>query len=106
MPAVVDVEKCDGCHTCESECPSDAIAIVENLAVVKPDDCIDCNACENALGGGAHYRFTFPLHVKYSGSQLAFAVSYLAARAGGHAPVASARRASALVTGLLARRLR
>ena len=35
-----------------------------------------------------------------------FAVAYLAARAGGHAPVPSARRAGALVTGLLARRLR
>jgi sugar/nucleoside kinase (ribokinase family) len=41
-----------------------------------------------------------------TGAGDAFAVSYLAARAGGHAPVASARRASALVTGLLARRLR
>ena len=48
MPAVVDVEKCDGCHSCESECPSEAIEIVENVAVVSPDDCIDCNACENA----------------------------------------------------------
>jgi sugar/nucleoside kinase (ribokinase family) len=41
-----------------------------------------------------------------TGAGDAFAVAYLAARAGGHAPVASARRAGALVTGLLARRLR
>ena len=41
-----------------------------------------------------------------TGAGDAFAVAYMAARAGGHAPVASARRAGALVTGLLARRLR
>jgi sugar/nucleoside kinase (ribokinase family) len=35
-----------------------------------------------------------------------FAVAYLAARERGHAPVAAARRATALVSGLLARRLR
>jgi sugar/nucleoside kinase (ribokinase family) len=41
-----------------------------------------------------------------TGAGDAFAVAYLAARAEGHAPVASARRAGALVSGLLARRLR
>jgi sugar/nucleoside kinase (ribokinase family) len=41
-----------------------------------------------------------------TGAGDAFAVAYLVARAGGHAPVPSARRAGALVTGLLARRLR
>ena len=41
-----------------------------------------------------------------TGAGDAFAVAYLAARAAGHAPVPSARRAGALVTGLLARRLR
>jgi sugar/nucleoside kinase (ribokinase family) len=41
-----------------------------------------------------------------TGAGDAFAVVYLAARAGGHAPAASARRAGALVSGLLAGRLR
>jgi lysophospholipase L1-like esterase len=35
------------------------------------------NGCENALNGGTAYRPLFPLHVKYSGSQLNYAVSYL-----------------------------
>lgn len=35
------------------------------------------NGCENSFGGGPAYRPQFPLHVHYSGSQLAFAVSYL-----------------------------
>jgi sugar/nucleoside kinase (ribokinase family) len=40
-----------------------------------------------------------------TGAGDAFAVAYLTARAGGHAPVPSARRAGALVAGLLDRRL-
>jgi sugar/nucleoside kinase (ribokinase family) len=40
-----------------------------------------------------------------TGAGDAFAVAYLAARAGGHAPAASAHRAGALVTGLLDGRL-
>jgi sugar/nucleoside kinase (ribokinase family) len=41
-----------------------------------------------------------------TGAGDAFAVAYLASRQSGHAPVAAARRATALVSGLLARRLR
>ena len=35
------------------------------------------NGCENAPNNGPAYRKLFPLHVKYSGSQLAYAVNYL-----------------------------
>ena len=35
------------------------------------------NGCENTLGRPTGYRTLFPLHVSYTGSQLAFAVSYL-----------------------------
>lgn len=35
------------------------------------------NGCENRPTGGPGYRALYPLHVKYSGSQLSFAVSYL-----------------------------
>jgi len=35
------------------------------------------NGCENAPGGGHGYRDAYPLHVRYAGSQLAFAVHYL-----------------------------
>jgi lysophospholipase L1-like esterase len=38
------------------------------------------NGCENSPGNpGVGYRTQFPLHVKYKGSQLAFALSYLKA---------------------------
>ncbi len=45
MPAVVDLEKCDACGTCQDNCPSDAIHVEEKVAVVKPENCIDCNVC-------------------------------------------------------------
>jgi sugar/nucleoside kinase (ribokinase family) len=41
-----------------------------------------------------------------TGAGDAFAAAYLVARGGGHAPAAAARRATALVAGLLGRRLR
>ena len=41
-----------------------------------------------------------------TGAGDAFAVAYLASRADGHAPAASARRATALVASLLTRRSR
>ena len=37
------------------------------------------NGCENTLGVPGGYRTFFPLHVKYSGTQLQFAVHYLTA---------------------------
>lgn len=42
------------------------------------DTTAQSNGCENTPGkGSVGYRTMFPLHVKYTGSQLAFAVSYL-----------------------------
>jgi lysophospholipase L1-like esterase len=37
------------------------------------------NGCENILGKPGGYRTLYPLHVKYTGSQLAYGVSYLKA---------------------------
>lgn len=41
------------------------------------DNRAQSNGCENTLHGTVGYRTLYPLHVKYSGSQLAFAVRYL-----------------------------
>jgi lysophospholipase L1-like esterase len=41
------------------------------------DSTAQSNGCENSPNGGPAYRTNFPLHVNYSGSQLAYAVSYL-----------------------------
>ena len=45
MPAKVDPEKCTGCGDCVEECPTDAIKIENEKAVVIEDECIDCGAC-------------------------------------------------------------
>ena len=51
-------------------CPGETSASLINASAPS-------NGCENAPKGGRAYRKRFPLHVKYTGSQLAFAVSYL-----------------------------
>ncbi len=47
MPAKIDGEKCTGCETCVSECPSEAIKMVDEKAVVN-EECIDCGVCVDA----------------------------------------------------------
>ena len=51
-------------------CPGETSSSLVNASV-------QSNGCESAPGGGAGYRTASPLHVKYSGSQLDYAVSYL-----------------------------
>ncbi|MDD2403405.1 MAG: 4Fe-4S binding protein [Victivallaceae bacterium] len=45
MAAIVDAEKCTGCESCVSACPTSAIAMTDGVAKVNADDCIDCGAC-------------------------------------------------------------
>jgi NAD-dependent dihydropyrimidine dehydrogenase PreA subunit len=54
MPAVVAIEECTGCKSCEEACPTDAIAVDNaSIARVKDDDCIECNACADACSSQA-----------------------------------------------------
>jgi ferredoxin len=48
MPAVVDDQKCTGCESCVSECPSEAISMSGEKAVVDADACVDCGVCVDA----------------------------------------------------------
>ncbi len=48
MAANVDVEKCTGCESCVTECPSEAISMDEEKAVVDADECVDCGVCVDA----------------------------------------------------------
>ena len=45
MPAKVDPETCTGCGDCIDECPTEAIVMQDDKAVVNEDECIDCGAC-------------------------------------------------------------
>ena len=38
MPAVVDPEKCEGCGDCVDSCPTEAISIQDEKAVVNDED--------------------------------------------------------------------
>jgi lysophospholipase L1-like esterase len=51
-------------------CPGETSSSLINASAIS-------NGCENTVGKPVGYRRSFPLHVKYSGSQLAYAVSYL-----------------------------
>jgi len=48
MPAKVDKENCTGCESCVSECPSEAISMVDGKAEVNEDLCVDCAVCIDA----------------------------------------------------------
>lgn len=41
----LDVEKCNGCTTCLRHCPTEAIRIKDNHAVINEHRCIDCGEC-------------------------------------------------------------
>ena len=41
----LDVSKCNGCTTCLKHCPTEAIRIKDNHAVINGDRCIDCGEC-------------------------------------------------------------
>ena len=42
---LLDEDKCTGCTTCIKHCPTEAIRIRENHAVINPVRCIDCGEC-------------------------------------------------------------
>ncbi len=41
----LDVSKCNGCTTCLTHCPTEAIRIRDRHAVIRADRCIDCGQC-------------------------------------------------------------
>ncbi len=41
----LDAEKCTGCTTCLRHCPTEAIRIRNNRAVINEERCIDCGEC-------------------------------------------------------------
>jgi ferredoxin len=45
MPAKVDEQKCTGCETCVADCPSEAISISQEKAVIDAEECVDCGVC-------------------------------------------------------------
>jgi len=53
MAAVVDKDKCTGCESCISDCPSEAIKMVDGKADIDTQLCIDCGVCVDTCPVGA-----------------------------------------------------
>lgn len=51
----VDKACCTGCAACVRVCPSDAIRIISNKAVIDPTKCIECGNCIEACPVNAIY---------------------------------------------------
>lgn len=51
----VDAQKCIGCTHCIKVCPTEAIRVVNGLAVVDYDRCVDCGQCHRVCPSGAFY---------------------------------------------------
>ncbi len=45
MAAKVDTEKCTGCESCVEDCPTEAITMADDKAVIDADTCSDCAVC-------------------------------------------------------------
>lgn len=45
MAAKVDEEKCTGCESCVEECPTEAINMADDKAVINSETCSDCGVC-------------------------------------------------------------
>ena len=48
MAVKIDADKCTGCESCVEECPSEAIKVNGEIAVVDEETCIDCGVCVDA----------------------------------------------------------
>jgi hypothetical protein len=65
-----DVAQQLGVHVANASCPGETTASMLDVTAVS-------HGCENQDGSPGGYRTMFPLHVRYQGSQVAYAVSYL-----------------------------
>ncbi len=44
---IVNPKKCIGCQLCVFNCPTEAISMVNGIAVIDPENCINCGICAN-----------------------------------------------------------
>ena len=66
-----DVAQALGVQVANASCPGETTASMLTAGVLS-------NGCENSPGGLPGYRTLYPLHVQYRGTQVAYALKYLA----------------------------
>ncbi len=50
----IELDKCNGCGDCVEYCPTNAVILVDNKAVIaRPEDCDYCTDCEVTCPTGA-----------------------------------------------------
>jgi ferredoxin len=50
----IDEQRCTGCGNCEALCPTQAVRVVTDKAViVRPEACVYCDVCETFCPEGA-----------------------------------------------------
>jgi len=61
----VNEEMCNGCRTCLTQCPVNAISMVESKARIDEQACIRCGTCHDACPRGAvrHDSERIPIEV-------------------------------------------
>ncbi len=45
MAVTINEETCVGCAACIETCPTEALSMVDDKAVVDAEACVDCGAC-------------------------------------------------------------
>lgn len=70
---MVDEERCNGCGSCESICPMDAVRMENAVPVIDQQRCNECGACFDACTQGAIYEMREPARTAASSQTVATA---------------------------------
>ena len=50
---IIDQDECTACEECVDQCPSEALELIDSVAVVHADKCDGCGECSKVCPAGA-----------------------------------------------------